>query len=64
MGAPVAGLVDIDLLDDHLEASEPVLRRPMRASMKAHRFGRTLPVRKFLDELKGQEPTQPPPDAP
>jgi hypothetical protein len=41
MGAPVAGLVEIDLLEDYLEASDPALRRRMRASMTAHRSGHT-----------------------
>ena len=48
----MAGPVDVDLLEDYLEASDPALRRRMRASMKAHRSGRTRLVREFLDELK------------
>jgi len=51
-GIPVAGLVDIDALDDYLEARDPALRQRIRRSMKAHRSGRTRPVREFLEELK------------
>jgi len=54
-GIPVAGLVDIDALEDYLEARDPAMRRRMRASMKAHRSGRTRPVREFLAELKSEE---------
>ncbi len=50
-GIPVAGLVDIDLLEDYLESRDPALRRRMRESMKAYRSGRARPVREFLDEL-------------
>ena len=51
-GIPVAALVDIDSLDDYLETRDPGLRRRMRESMKAHRSGRTRPVRELLEELK------------
>jgi len=54
-GIPVAGLIDIDALDDYLESTDPALRRRMRASMKAHRSGRTRPVREFLRELDARE---------
>jgi PHD/YefM family antitoxin component YafN of YafNO toxin-antitoxin module len=54
-GMPVAGLIDIDALEDYLETSDPELRRRIRVSMKAHRSGRTRPVREFLGELKAAE---------
>jgi PHD/YefM family antitoxin component YafN of YafNO toxin-antitoxin module len=54
-GIPVAGLLDIDAVEDYLEAQDPGLRRRLRASMKAHRAGRTRPVRDFLGELKAEE---------
>ncbi|MFQ6130895.1 MAG: hypothetical protein ACE5R4_02555 [Armatimonadota bacterium] len=53
-GIPVAGLVDIDVLEDYLDTADPALRRRIRASMKAHRSGRTRPVGEFLDELKAE----------
>ena len=55
-GIPVAGLLGIDAVEDYLEAQDPALRKRLRASMKAHRAGRTRPVREFLDELKAEEP--------
>jgi PHD/YefM family antitoxin component YafN of YafNO toxin-antitoxin module len=54
-GIPVAGLVDIDALEDYLESRDPAMRRRMRASMKAHRSGRTRPVRELLAELKSED---------
>jgi prevent-host-death family protein len=50
-GIPVAGLVDIDALEDYLESRDPALRRRLRESMKAYRAGRARPVRELLDEL-------------
>ena len=54
-GIPVAGLIDIDELEDYLEATDPALRRRMRQTMKAYRSGRGRPAREFLDELKAEE---------
>lgn len=53
-GIPVAGLVDIDAVEDYLEAQDPGLRRRLRASTKAYRSGRGRPAREFLDELKAE----------
>lgn len=55
-GIPVAGLVDLDVLEDYLEAKDPAMRRRMRTSMSAYRSGRARPVREFLDELKTENP--------
>ena len=55
-GIPVAGLVGLDALEDYLEATDPGLRRRIRASMRAYRSGRTRPVREFLEELAGEGP--------
>lgn len=51
-GIPVAGLLDIDAVEDYLEARDPALLKRLRASMKAYRSGRGRPVREFLNELK------------
>jgi PHD/YefM family antitoxin component YafN of YafNO toxin-antitoxin module len=53
-GIPVAGLIDIDALEDYLEANDPALRKRLRASMKAYRSGRGRPAGEFLDELKAE----------
>jgi antitoxin (DNA-binding transcriptional repressor) of toxin-antitoxin stability system len=54
-GIPVAGLVDIDALEDFLEVHDPKLRRKIRASMKAYRAGRTRPLTEFIAELQAEE---------
>ncbi len=53
-GIPVAGLLDIDAIEDYLEAHDPELRKRLRASMKEYRSGRGRPAREFLDELKAE----------
>ena len=53
-GIPVAGLLDIDAVEDYLESQDPALRRRLRASMKAYRSGRGRPAREFLKELKAK----------
>jgi PHD/YefM family antitoxin component YafN of YafNO toxin-antitoxin module len=53
-GIPVAGLLDMEAVEDYLEAKDPALKRKLRASMKAYRAGRGRPVREFLDELKSE----------
>ena len=54
-GIPVAGLVDMDAVEDYLESKDPALRRRLRASMRAYRSGRGRPAREFLEELKAKE---------
>jgi len=53
-GIPVAGLLDIDAIEDYLEAHDPELRKRLRASMRAYRSGRGRPARQFLEELKAE----------
>jgi PHD/YefM family antitoxin component YafN of YafNO toxin-antitoxin module len=54
-GIPVAGLIDIDALDDYLELTDPALRRRIKANMKAYHAGRGRPARAFLAELKREK---------
>jgi len=51
-GIPVAGLVDMDALEDIVEMNDPKMRRQIRASMREYRAGRTRPARELLEELK------------
>ncbi len=44
-GIPVAGLVDIDALEDIIETNDPRMKRKIRASMRDYRAGRTRPAR-------------------
>ncbi|HUT75995.1 MAG TPA: hypothetical protein VM221_14305 [Armatimonadota bacterium] len=53
-GIPVAGLIDIDALEDYLEATDPALRRRIRATMKAYQSGRGRPARELLEELRAE----------
>ncbi len=53
-GIPVAGLLDIDAVEDYLESKDPALRKRLRASMKAYQSGRGRPAREFLEELRGK----------
>ena len=55
-GIPVAGLVDIDVLEDYLDASDPELREHIRQSMEDYRAGRTRPLRDVLEEIEAEEP--------
>jgi hypothetical protein len=54
-GIPVAGLVDIDAIEDFLEIHDPKMQRKIRASMKAYREGRTRPVTEFIAELEAED---------
>jgi len=50
-GIPMAGIVDIDALEDLIEINDPKMQRKIRASMKDYRAGKARPVREFLAEL-------------
>ncbi len=54
-GIPVAGLVDIDVIEDYMEVHDPKMQRKIRASMKAYREGKTRPVEEFIAELEAEE---------
>ena len=53
-GIPVAGLVDIDALEDFLEINDPKMQRKIRASMKDYRAGRTRPLTELIAELQAE----------
>ena len=50
-GIPVAGLMDVDELEDYLDARDPKVREEIRKSNEDIRAGRTRPVEEFLAEL-------------
>jgi len=54
-GIPVAGLVDIDAIEDYLEVHDPKMQRKIRASMKAYREGKVRPARELLEDLKKEK---------
>ncbi len=51
-GVPMAGIVDIDALEDLIEINDPKMQRKIKASMKAYLDGKARPARDFLEELK------------
>ena len=53
-GIPVAGLVDIDALEDLIEIHDPKMQRKIRASMKDYRAGRTRPLAELIAELEAE----------
>lgn len=54
-GIPVAGLVDIDVIEDLIEIHDPKMQRKIRASMKDYRAGRARPARELLKELRKEK---------
>ena len=56
-GIPVAGLMDVDELEDYLDARDPEVRERIRESNEDIRAGKTRPVEDFLAEL-GQPATR------
>lgn len=51
-GIPIAGIVDLDSLEDILELDQPKVRRQIAASSLEHRKGRVRPASEFLAELR------------
>jgi antitoxin (DNA-binding transcriptional repressor) of toxin-antitoxin stability system len=51
-GIPVAGLMDVDELEDYLEIQNPELRQQIEEGYAAYRRGEGRDARKFLAELK------------
>jgi hypothetical protein len=54
-GIPMAGVVDIDTLEDILEINDPKMQRQIRASMRDYRAGRARPLTELIAELEAQE---------
>jgi len=53
-GIPMAGIVDIDALEDLIEINDPKMQRKIRASMKDYRAGRTRPLADLIAELEAE----------
>ena len=51
-GIPIAGLVDIDVLEDFLDIMNPKLRKHITASMKDYGKSRVRPARELLEDLE------------
>ena len=51
-GIPVAGLVDIDALEDLTEINDPKMTRKIRVSMRACRAGKVRPTKEMVEQMK------------
>ena len=50
-GIPVAGIIDVDGLEDYLELQNPEVHRQIEKSNEDIRAGRTRPARDLLSEF-------------
>ena len=55
-GIPVAGIIDVDELEDYLEQQDPKLAEQIREGYGAYRSGEGRDLDDFLAELKAQGP--------
>lgn len=53
-GVPVAGIIDVDELDDHLELHNAALKRQIKAGYKEYRAGKTRDAAAFIGELRNE----------
>ncbi len=51
-GIPVAGLMNVDDLEDYLELQEPGLKNQIKRSQREYRRGKARDAGKFLAELR------------
>ena len=56
-GIPIAGIMDIDDMEDWLELQDPEMQKQIAEGYKEYRQGRTRPLDDFLSELcAGDDP--------
>ena len=51
-GIPVAGLMNVDEMEDYLELQDPGLKKQIRQSFQDYRRGKTREAKEFLAELR------------
>lgn len=51
-GIPIAGIIDVDELEDYLELNDPKLKKQIREGYEAYRRGEGRNLDEFLAELK------------
>ncbi len=54
-GIPVAGIMNVDDLEDYLELQDPALKNQIRRSRREYRRGKARDAGKFLAELRRSE---------
>jgi hypothetical protein len=58
-GIPVAGLLDVDELEDYLELSDPGVRNQIRKSDEEYRAGKARPAEALLSAAKSARRAKP-----
>lgn len=51
-GIPVAGILNVDDMEDYLELQDPALKNQIRKSQQEYRRGKARTASKFLTELR------------
>jgi hypothetical protein len=51
-GIPVAGLMNVDEMEDYLELQDPGLKKQIRRSFREYRRGKARDANEFLAELR------------
>jgi hypothetical protein len=59
-GIPVAGLMDIDAFEDHLELQDPKVRAIIAEGRREYRSGQSRPARDLLRALQARPRGKPP----
>lgn len=58
-GIPMAGLIDIDDMEDYLEIHDPKVREHIRKSYQEYLDGKSRPLKEFIAELEGKKRAKP-----
>jgi hypothetical protein len=53
-GQPIAGIMDVDELEDYLDVHDPKLQEQIRQSYQEYLEGKTRPIEEFLAELEAE----------
>ena len=59
-GIPVAGLMDIDAFEDHLELQDAKVRAILAEGRREYRAGKSRPARNLLETLQTRPRRKPP----
>ena len=54
-GIPIAGIMDIDDMEDWLELQDPKIRKQIAEGYEEYRQGKTRPLDDFLTELRADK---------
>ena len=54
-GIPIAGIIDVDELEDYLELREPGLKKQIKEGYQAYRLGKGRDFGELVSILKGEQ---------